>query len=157
MSNENKQISSDNVTDVVELKKSKIIPSFGPVEQLKILETTEGGKFYTTDTYLLLNQERLEKFLGQDGYSNYLASLRPSLKNESTPMTDEDMLSTTKSRYCQSPAEIKAWTGELAARFQAAKDEYDRRFSETTTSPDNTPHTGSVTASAQQDSSSKTD
>lgn len=128
MSNTKNKSTIDNKIVFAECKKSKIIPQFSPIEELKILDAKENGKFLVTDTYLLLNQERLQNLLGQEGYLNYIASLRPRLKPDNVSMTDNDILSTTKSRYCQSPSEILAWTSELASRFSAAKEVYDQKF-----------------------------
>lgn len=127
MSNTKNKSTIDNEIVFVECKKSKILPQFSPIEELKVLDARENGKFLVTDTYLLLNQERLQNFLGQEGYLNYIASLRPRLKPDSVNMSDQDILSTTKSRYCQSPSEVLAWTSELASRFTAAKEIFDRK------------------------------
>lgn len=122
----NKSI-SDNQIVCIECKKSLIAPQFSPIETLKILDAKENGKFLVSDTFLLLNQERLQSFLGQEGYLNYIASLRPRLKTDNINMTDDDILSTTKSRYCQSPSEILAWTSELASRFSVVKEVFDQK------------------------------
>lgn len=107
--------------------KAKITPSFSPIESLKIL-SINNVHTVVSDTFLLLNQERLKRVLGEDTFSAYIKGLsNPVAKPASIPMTDKDRLSTIRSRYCQSPSEIMAWTEVLSDRWMALKQKYEQQ------------------------------
>lgn len=72
-----------------------------------------------SDIYLLFNQQRIEKTIGRDAYRQWVDNL---FQRAGTPLpanaSFDDIASTIKSRYIQTPSELKAWIDSLDARTQ---------------------------------------
>lgn len=70
-----------------------------------------------SDIYFLFNQKRLEYSLGTNAASDYVKSLY-NANGYTLPdgVSDEDIFSTIKSRYIQSPCELKAYIDSLGSR-----------------------------------------
>lgn len=68
---------------------------------------------YQDPIYLLFNQERLQKQLGYDSAKQFLDSLNQATKDSLSELrkncSDNDLLSTIKSRRLQTPSEITNW------------------------------------------------
>lgn len=98
---------------------SAVVPKFSPLESLRFVVDPEGTVTFVSDTYLLLNAERLRTVLGEDTYSSILRMCGQSAASR-TPyalnLSDEDMLSTMKSRYIQSPSECRAYAQDILSR-----------------------------------------
>ncbi|MCZ2845433.1 MAG: hypothetical protein O2U61_02885 [Candidatus Bathyarchaeota archaeon] len=100
-----------------------IVPSFSPIEPLKILEHSDGSLSLTTDTYLLLNQERIKNYLGEDTFRSYINSLNAAPKKAKSFLeTSPDEI---KSRYIQSPSELKSYTEDLISRWSRIKEQHE--------------------------------
>lgn len=98
---------------------SAVVPKFSPLESLRFVFDSENTITFVSDTYLLLNAERLRTVLGEDTYSSILrmcgqsaASRTPYVLN----LSDSDMLDTLKSRYVQSPSECRAYAQDILSR-----------------------------------------
>lgn len=85
------------------------------------METTEcvHGKcpavHYGNDIALVLNQKRLDRMTLQ-GFSDYLNQSQVNddpLRQIRSQMTDEQLMKFVKSRYIQSPSELKSWYSYL--------------------------------------------
>lgn len=69
----------------------------------------------TNDIYLLLNQNRLSA-LGEDNVKKILDSIgsqSSALSELREKISDSDLLSFCKSRYIQTPSELRAWSNYL--------------------------------------------
>lgn len=69
----------------------------------------------SNDIYLLLNQNRLSA-LGEDNVKKILdsiASQNSSMSELRKKISDSDLLSFCKSRYIQTPSELRAWSNYL--------------------------------------------
>lgn len=97
-----------------------VAPEFDSTEQLRveIYDTEEDCPVrYTSDVRLLLHTKDLASRAGlavasKFGQSNHSPS---QIQQIMDTMSDDDLLSTIRSRYIQSPSEIIAWSKELSA------------------------------------------
>lgn len=100
-------------------EQSAIIPKFSPLESLRFVEDSSGVVTFVSDTYLLLNAERLRTILGEDTYSAILRMCGQA-SSAKTPyvldLSDNDLLDTLKSRYVQSPGECRAYAQDILNR-----------------------------------------
>lgn len=98
---------------------SAVVPKFSPLESLRFVVDSENTITFVSDTYLLLNAERLRTVLGEDTYSSILRMCGQAAASR-TPyvldLSDEDMLNTMKSRYIQSPSECRAYAQDILSR-----------------------------------------
>lgn len=70
---------------------------------------------YGNDIALILNQKRLDR-MSLQGFTDYLNQTQVNddpLRNIRARMSDADLLKFVKSRYIQSPSELKSWYGYL--------------------------------------------
>lgn len=70
--------------------------------------------------YVLFNQQRLQQ-LGQFPLQEWIDAMNnvksDPLKELRSKISDEDLISLMKSRYCQKPSEIAQWSSYLASRI----------------------------------------
>lgn len=124
-------MSKDNVSPIIIGSKAKVVPSFSPVEALKFMtislvkdskKKSDTVHYHVSDTFLLLNQERLSKYLGADTYSAYIRMMSQQIPSSTSQLeqrlTDAERLSIVKSRYLQSPCEVQQWVRDLDSRFR---------------------------------------
>lgn len=125
---------------------SAVVPKFSPLESLRFVVDSEDTITFVSDTYLLLNAERLRTVLGEDTYSSILRMCGQSAASR-TPyvldLSDEDMLNTMKSRYIQSPSECRAYAQDILSRGSGLARSYkeylsslDNSSSSNSSSPD---------------------
>lgn len=97
-----------------------VAPKFDSTEQLRVEidETSEDRPVrYTSDIRLLLHMKDLASRAGISVASKFGQSKQsPSqIQQIMDKMSDDDLLSTVRSRHIQSPSEIIAWSKELSA------------------------------------------
>lgn len=97
-----------------------VAPEFDSTEQLRVEidETDESRPVrYTSDIRLILHTKDLASRAGIAIASKFgQGKQSPSqLQQIMDTMSDDDLLSTVRSRYIQSPSEILAWSKELSA------------------------------------------
>lgn len=85
----------------------------------------------SNDIYLLLNQNRLSA-LGEDNVKKILDSIgsqNSAMSELRKNVSDSDLLSFCKSRYIQTPSELRAWSNylntELSSLVQKYADEHN--------------------------------
>lgn len=97
-----------------------VAPEFDSTEQLRV-EIDDTDEFcpvrYTSDIRLILHNKDLASRAGlavasKFGHGGQSASQIQQLMDK---MSDDDLLSTVRSRHIQSPSEIIAWSKELSA------------------------------------------
>ena len=71
-----------------------------------------------TDVNLLMNAERIRNQIGEENYLNIVRSIQPSRSPYKQKLDDDALISTLKSRYLQSPAEVDAWMANLDQKYQ---------------------------------------
>lgn len=105
-----------------------VAPEFDSTEELRVEidETDETRPVrYTSDVRLILHTKDLASRAGlaiasKFGQSRNSASQIQQIMDK---MSDDDLLSTVRSRHIQSPSEIIAWSKELAAHAEALEHE----------------------------------
>lgn len=91
-----------------------------PIDELRFVEERNGVLKFVSDVTLLLNQERIINDIGEDNLRAFIRTLQFSPKSEYSngEFTDEQLMSHIKSRYCQSPSEVRDW-------IESMRDEMD--------------------------------
>lgn len=97
-----------------------VAPEFDSTEQLRveIYDTEENCPVrYTSDVRLILHTRDLASRAGLAVASKFGRSNQPSsqIQQIMDTMSDDDLLSTVRSRHIQAPSEIIAWSKELSA------------------------------------------
>lgn len=108
------------LTPNVEPDAFAVAPQFDSTEELRVEidETDESCPVrYTSDIRLILHTKDLASRAGlavasKFGHGSQSASQIQQIMDK---MSDDDLLSTVRSRYIQSPSEILAWSKELSA------------------------------------------
>ena len=89
-----------------------------PIESLRFYTDEDGCIHMNSDVNLLMNAERIRNQIGEENYLNIVRSIKPSRSPYKTKMDDDMLVSTLKSRYLQSPAEVDAWMASLEQKYQ---------------------------------------
>lgn len=97
-----------------------VAPRFDSTEELRVeIDDTDESRpvRYTSDIRLILHSKDLASRAGLAVASKFGQSTQsPSqIQTIMDTMSDDDLLSTVRSRYIQAPSEIIAWSKELAA------------------------------------------
>nr|DAV44570.1 MAG TPA: hypothetical protein [Microviridae sp.] len=105
-----------------------VAPQFDSTEQLRVEidETDETCPVrYTSDVRLILHTKDLASRAGLAVSSKFGQSKQTvsQIQQLMDLMSDNDLLSTVRSRHIQSPSEIIAWSKELIARAEALSHE----------------------------------
>lgn len=89
-----------------------------PIESLRFYTDEDGCIRMNSDVNLLMNAERIRNQIGEENYLNIVRSIQPSRSPYMNKMDDDMLISTLKSRYLQSPAEVDAWMASLDQKYQ---------------------------------------
>lgn len=105
-----------------------VAPEFDSTEELRVEidETDESRPVrYTSDVRLLLHTKDLASRAGLAVASKFGQSRNSAsqIQQIMDTMSDDDLLSTVRSRHIQTPSEIIAWSKELAAHAEALEHE----------------------------------
>lgn len=105
-----------------------VAPEFDSTEELRVEidETDETRPVrYTSDVRLILHTKDLASRAGLAVVSKFGQSRNSAsqIQQIMDKMSDDDLLSTVRSRHIQSPSEIIAWSKELAAHAEALEHE----------------------------------
>lgn len=97
-----------------------------PVEEFYVVsEATSNGhesKHFVSDVYMLFNQKRLDKMTGR-ALTEYLessVSADDGLGELRSKIPVDRICDFVKSRYLQSPAELRAWTSYLVNEYRTS-------------------------------------
>lgn len=95
-----------------------------PIDDLRIQRNANGSISYVSDITLLLNERRIIEDLGEDTYRNFVRALQnaPSSPYKSGRFTDDQLLTQIKSKYCQSPSEIRDWMRDMLDQIEGIED-----------------------------------
>ena len=107
----------DKIT-VVSGMSSAVAVAIQPIESLRFYTDEDGGIRMNSDVNLLMNAERIRNQIGEENYLNIVRSIQPSRSPYKQKMDDDMLISTLKSRYLQSPAEVDAWMASLDQKYQ---------------------------------------
>ena len=103
------------------------------VSEFRLVKLPDGGVKYQSDIALLFNEERLRKTLGVDTLKHWLQGFTASASSKGVDMskfTDDEIMSFIKSRYLQSPSELRAWSEHLTQCAKELNEAYERYLSE---------------------------
>ena len=95
-----------------------------PIDDLRFQVEENGSVRYVSDTTLLLNEKRIIEDIGEDAYKMFIRSLRdaPSSPYRNGNFTDEQLFTQIKSKYCQSPSEVREWVRDMLDELQNIED-----------------------------------
>lgn len=104
-----------------------IVPSVRPIDTLIRRENEDGSYRIVSDVTLLFNEDRIVNDLGEDNLRNLVRSMQtnPSSPYVDSSLTDEQMMETIKSRYLQSPSEVRAWLETLVDKADVVRSDYE--------------------------------
>lgn len=108
------------LTPNVEPDAFSVAPEFDSTEQLRVeIDDTDESRpvRYTSDVRLILHTKDLASRAGLSVASKFGQSKQSvsQIQQIMDTMSDDDLLSTVRSRHIQSPSEIIAWSKELSA------------------------------------------
>lgn len=109
---------SEDKTFVVSGVSSAIAVVVQPIESLRFYTDKDGIIRMNSDVNLLMNAERIRNQIGEENYLNIVRSIQPSRSPYKQQLDDDALISTLKSRYIQSPAEVDAWMASLDQKYQ---------------------------------------
>lgn len=109
---------SESKTFVISGMSSAIAVVVQPIESLRFYADEDGIIHMNSDVNLLMNAERIRNQIGEENYLNIVRSIQPSRSPYKQKMDDDMLISTLKSRYLQSPAEVDAWMASLDQKYQ---------------------------------------
>lgn len=109
---------SDSKDFVVAGLSSSVAVVVQPIESLRFYTDEDGHIHMNSDVNLLMNAERIRNQIGEENYLNIVRSIQPSRSPYKNKMDDDMLISTLKSRYLQSPAEVDAWMASLDQKYQ---------------------------------------
>ena len=104
-----------------------IVPSIRPIDTLLRRENEDGSYRIVSDVTLLFNEDRIINDLGEDNLRNLVRSMQtnPSSPYVDSSLTDEQMMEIIKSRYLQSPSEVRAWLETLVDKADVVRSDYE--------------------------------
>lgn len=109
---------SEGKTFVISGMSSAVAVVVQPIESLRFYADGDGIIRMNSDVNLLMNAERIRNQIGEENYLNIVRSIQPSRSPYKQKMDDDMLISTLKSRYLQSPAEVDAWMASLDQKYQ---------------------------------------
>lgn len=109
---------SENKVSVISGMASAIAVVVQPIESLRFYTDEDGCIRMNSDVNLLLNAERIRNQIGEENYLNIVRSIQPSRSPYKQKLDDDALISTLKSRYLQSPAEVDAWMANLDQKYE---------------------------------------
>lgn len=86
-----------------------------PIDELRFVVEQNGSVRFVSDATLLLNEQRIINDIGEDSYRNFIRELQvnPSSPYKDGNFTDEQLMTEIKSRYIQSPSEVREWVRDM--------------------------------------------
>ena len=111
-------VMSESKSFVVSGMSSAIAVVVQPIESLRFYTDEDGSIRMNSDVNLLMNAERIRNQIGEENYLNIVRSIQPSRSPYRQKLDDDALISTLKSRYLQSPAEVDAWMASLDQKYE---------------------------------------
>lgn len=89
--------------------------SVRPIDEMRFVTEQNGSVRFVSDATLLLNEQRIINDIGEDNYRNFIRELQvnPSSPYKDGNFTDEQLMIEIKSRYIQSPSEVREWVRDM--------------------------------------------
>lgn len=103
-----------------------------PIDELRFVEELNGSVRFVSDATLLLNEQRIINDIGEDNYRNFIRELQvnPSSPYKDGNFTDEQLMTEIKSRYVQSPSEVREWVRDMLDQQEKISDDVKANLEE---------------------------
>lgn len=103
-----------------------------PIDELRFVTEQNGSVRFVSDATLLLNEQRIINDIGEDNYRNFIRELQvnPSSPYKDSNFTDEQLMTEIKSRYVQSPSEVREWVRDMLDQQENISDEAKAKLEE---------------------------
>lgn len=103
-----------------------------PIDEMRFIEELNGSIRFVSDATLLLNEQRIINDIGEDNYRNFIRELQvnPSSPYKDGNFTDEQLMTEIKSRYVQSPSEVREWVRDMLDKQEQISDEAKAKLEE---------------------------
>lgn len=103
-----------------------------PIDELRFIEELDGSIRFVSDATLLLNEQRIINDIGEDNYRNFIRELQvnPSSPYKDSNFTDEQLMTEIKSRYVQSPSEVRDWVRDMLDKQEQISDDVKAKLEE---------------------------
>ena len=111
--------------DVLNVLSNSEFITVRPIDQLRFVEELDGSIRFVSDATLLLNEQRIINDIGEDNYRNFIRELQvnPSSPYKDGNFTDEQLMTEIKSRYVQSPSEVREWVRDMLDQQEKISDD----------------------------------
>lgn len=111
--------------DVLNVLSNSEFITVRPIDQLRFVEESDGSIRFVSDATLLLNEQRIINDIGEDNYRNFIRELQvnPSSPYKDGNFTDEQLMTEIKSRYVQSPSEVREWVRDMLDQQEKISDD----------------------------------
>lgn len=103
-----------------------------PIDELRFVQELNGSVRFVSDATLLLNEQRIINDIGEDNYRNFIRELQvnPSSPYKESNFTDEQLMTEIKSRYVQSPSEVREWVRDMLDQQEKISDDVKAKLEE---------------------------
>lgn len=103
-----------------------------PIDELRFVQELNGSVRFVSDATLLLNEQRIINDIGEDNYRNFIRELQvnPSSPYKDGNFTDEQLMTEIKSRYVQSPSEVREWVRDMLDKQESISSEAKAKLEE---------------------------
>lgn len=103
-----------------------------PIDEMRFVTEQNGSVRFVSDATLLLNEQRIINDIGEDNYRNFIRELQvnPSSPYKDSNFTDEQLMTEIKSRYVQSPSEVREWVRDMLDKQEQISDEAKAKLEE---------------------------
>ena len=103
-----------------------------PIDEMRFVQELNGSIRFVSDATLLLNEQRIINDIGEDNYRNFIRELQvnPSSPYKDSNFTDEQLMTEIKSRYIQSPSEVREWVRDMLDQQEKISDDVKAKLEE---------------------------
>ena len=118
--------------DILNVLANSEFTTVRPIDELRFIEELDGSVRFVSDATLLLNERRIINDIGEDNYRNFIRELQvnPSSPYKDGNFTDEQLMTEIKSRYVQSPSEVREWVRDMLDKQEQISDEAKAKLEE---------------------------
>lgn len=118
--------------DVLSILSNSEFTTVRPIDELRFVEELDGSVRFVSDATLLLNEQRIINDIGEDNYRNFIRELQvnPSSPYKDGNFTDEQLMTEIKSRYVQSPSEVRDWVRDMLDKQEQISDDVKVKLEE---------------------------
>ena len=111
--------------DIINVLSNSEFTTVRPIDELRFFQELNGSVRFISDATLLLNEQRIINDIGEDNYRNFIRELQvnPSSPYKDSNFTDEQLMTEIKSRYVQSPSEVREWVRDMLDQQEKISDD----------------------------------